>query len=150
MTGTIKVWRDIHKKAGGKFFDANSANNRKEILITVKPRSGKLGSAQSSPTMPKPGVEAVPGLSGHVKQCPTSLSAAVKVDAHQLTHPLNSPADMAETKVMLHLKQSQAAGNNVVCHYATHNKDVPDLVVTIKCPNASAQSGKAGSFNCTN
>jgi hypothetical protein len=147
--GDFKILCEIMRKEG-TLGDANVANNKKEVFITVKARAVKLGSAGLSPAAAKPGMGIVPGMSGHVKQCPTSLSAAVKVDAHQLTHPLNSPADMAETKVMLHLKQSQAAGNNVVCHYATHNKDVPDLVVTIKCPNASAQSGKAGSFNCTN
>ncbi len=72
------------------------------------------------------------------------------MDAHQLNSPLHSPADMAQSTVMLYFKNSQAAGNNVVCRYSTHNKDVPDLVVTIKCPNASAQSGKPGAFNCTN
>jgi hypothetical protein len=148
-TGAVGVGCMVTRLDGPDLKDANPANNKKETFIVIKPRPVKLGSAQSSPVVGKPGMGVVPGLSGHVKQCPTSLSATVKVDAHQFAGPLNSPADMAETKVTLYFKNSQTAGNNVVCRYATHNKDVPDLVVTIKCPNASAQSGKPGAFNCT-
>jgi hypothetical protein len=101
------------------------------------------------PSTLKPGGTIIPGLSGLVKQCPTSLAATVKVDPQQLAGPLQSPADFAETKLMLYLKSSETAGNNAVCRYATNNKDVPDLVVTIKCPNASAKSGTPGAFNCT-
>ncbi len=149
-TGAVGIGCKITRQDGVELKDADPANNKKEVFITVKPRPLNLGSARSSPVASKPVLGVVPGLAGSVKQCPTSLSAAVKVDAHQLNSPLHSPADMAQSTVMLYFKNSQAAGNNVVCRYSTHNKDVPDLVVTIKCPNASAQSGKPGAFNCTN
>ena len=148
-TGAVGVGCMVAPLDGPDLKDANPANNKKETFIVIKPRPVKLGSAPSSPAAAKPAMGIVAGLSGHVKQCPSSLSATVKVDPHQLVNPLDSPADMAETKVTLYFKNSQTAGNNVVCRYATHNKDVPDLVVTIKCPNASAQSGKPGAFNCT-
>lgn len=147
--GTIKVWCDIYKQAGGNFADANTQNNQKTAYITVLPRPpAKLGSAPGKAAALKPGMGVVPGLSGNVKQCPTSLFAAVKVDPYQLVSPLNSPADTAETKVVLYLQKSEAAANNVNCHYASHNKDVPNLVVTIKCPNASPQGGQNHSFTC--
>ncbi len=149
-TGTIKVWCDIHKKAGGNLSDANVGNNKKEVLISVKPRSiPKSGLAPLAPGTAKPGAGSIPGLTGNIKQCPTSLSATVKVDPQQLVHPLNSPADMAETKVMLYLQKSEAAANNINCYYASNNKDVPNLVITIKCPNASPQGGQMHSYSCT-
>jgi hypothetical protein len=152
-TGNYKLMCTIMKKDNTVpgALDANLANNSQYAYPIVKPRPpGKVGSPPAGAVAIAPGGGVVPGLSGNVKQCPTSLSAAVKVDPHQLVHPLNSPADTAETKVMLYLQKSEAAANNVNCYYASHNKDVPKLVVTIKCPNASSQSGKPGAFNCTN
>ena len=149
-TGAVGIGCKITRQDGAELKDADVANNKKEVFIILKPRPVNLGSARSSPAAAKPGLAAIPGLSGHVKQCPASLSATVSVDKGQFLGPLNSPADMAETKLTLFLQKSEAAANNINCFYASYNKGVSDLVVTIKCPNASAQSGKPGAFNCTN
>ncbi len=96
---------------------------------------------------PMPGLGTA--LSGAVKSCQTSLSASVNVDSHQFASAMFGPADMAQTNIMLHLQKSEAVGNNINCHYSTQRKDVPNLVVTVKCNNAAPHGGQPHSYGCT-
>lgn len=148
--GGVGIGCKITRQDGGALTDVNVANNKKEVFISVKPRpTARVGSVPAVAAPDKPSTGVVPGLSGAIKQCPASISAMVKVDPHQFINPLNSPVDMAETKMTLYLQKSEAAANNVNCYYASNNKDVPNLVVTIKCPNASPQSGQMHSYTCS-
>lgn len=145
MGGTIDV--SCRVTQDGYLYQSKNSNHA-GVKIQVVPQPITLKGPAITKTKADPGGMRM--LSPYIKQCPTSLSATVKVDAHQLSGPQQSPADLADTQLMLYFQSAQAAGNNVVCRYATEHKDVPDLVITIKCPNASAQQGSPGVFNCTN
>lgn len=126
-------------------------NNTKQAQLTVtpKPTVPRLSANQPvGPVMKAPMTNLGNSLSGAVKSCQTSLSASVNVDSHQFANPSFGPADMAQTKIMLHLQKSEAAGNNINCYYATHGKDVPNLVVTVKCNNAAPYGGQPHSYGC--
>lgn len=152
-TGGVGVGCMVSRLDGADLKDANPANNKKEVFVSIKPRPGKPVKLGRAPAVApggkaKTGVGIVPGLSGNVKQCRTSLVASVKVDPHEFASPLNSPAEQSQTKVTLYLQKSELGANSANCHYATNNKDVPNLVVTINCPNASPQGGQSHSFTC--
>ncbi len=143
----------VRLQDGAELPDAIVTNNKAETFVTIQSKPATIGAMRSGGAWSKAAPGAVSGLgsalSGHVKQCQTALSASVNVDAQQLAGPLFGPAELAQTKIMLHLQGSEAAGNYVNCHYATSGKDVPNLVVVLKCANAAPRTGQPHSFSCT-
>lgn len=147
LTGTIELSCRITE--GGYLYKSSGLNQAK-TTIQVVPRPAKPVALRNPSTAAMVPAAGAAGLTPFVKACPTSLSAAVTVNSYQLAGPQQSPATVASSSLILHFKSAEAFGDNIACRYATENKDVPDLVVTIKCPNASAQAGQPTAFHCTN
>lgn len=147
LAGTIGLSCRITE--GGYLYKSSGANQA-TTTIQVVPRPAKPVALRNPSTAASAPAAGAAGLTPFIKTCPTSLSAAITVNSYQLAGPQQSPATAASASLILHFKSAEAFGDNIACRYATENKDVPDLVVTIKCPNASAQSGQPTAYHCTN
>jgi hypothetical protein len=149
--GGILGCRIVKLQDNAALQDAIATNDFKEIFVSAEAAPSRGGSSRAGSSTAATTSAAGVGLSfsGNVKQCQTSLAAAVTPSPNQFAGALNGPADFAPGMIMLHLKSSQTAGNGFVCRYASQGKDVPDFAVSIQCQNAAPRAGAAHTYGCT-